>query len=357
MRRWVFEDSIGKFDIDLGDSHVQCGTVGQLSVSPDLELNYGFDRGSPELTRLVAQRYGGGSSDHVVITHGAQEALYLLYCTLLRPGDRVITFQPGWPQAWQAPQLLGFQVEVLALADDFSIDVAHLEEVDPRGLRLITMNSPANPTGRQIRPEELAALLRLAERADAYLVADEEYLLDLSTSPALLNDRVISVSSLSKVAGFPGLRLGWMYGPPGVVTACAKYKHLTTISNSVLCEALGAEVLLHWDRYERQYHRLTGPGLGLLQEFAARHPTQLRLAPPEGTPFAWLHLLTGESSLSFARRVLETGVLVMPGEVLGATGGIRISFAREPRVLAEGLARIENVLADRNGSRIGRTGI
>ncbi|HEY0169232.1 MAG TPA: pyridoxal phosphate-dependent aminotransferase [Jatrophihabitans sp.] len=343
MRHWVFEETIGKFDIDLGDSHVQCSTVGQFQISADLELNYGFDRGSPELIRLVAQRYGG-SPEHVVITHGAQEALYLLYCTLLRPGDRVIAFRPGWQQAWQAPQRLGCRVEVMDLAEDFSIDLAELAEVDPSGLRLITVNSPTNPTGRRIRAEEFTALLELAERADAYLVVDEEYLLDLSTSPAVLHDRAISVSSLSKTAGVPGLRVGWMYGPPEVVSACAEYKHLTTISNSVLCEALAADVLRHWDRYERQYQRLTGAGLGLLQEFTARHSDLLRLTPPEGTPFAWLRLLTGGSSMAFARQVLETGVLLMPAETLGTTGGIRISFAREPAVLAEGLARIEGVL-------------
>lgn len=343
MRRWVFEDSLGRYDIDLGDSHIQAGTTGQLSLPVDLELNYGVDRGTPELIRRVAERYGGPSAN-VTVTHGAQEALYLLYCTLLRPGDQVIAFRPGWQQAWDAPQRLGCQVRVLDLAADFSIDLDSLAAAAGPGLRLITVNTPGNPTGRQIRAHELDAVLALAERSDAYVIADEEYVLDLSNSIALGHPRVISVSSLSKIAGFPGLRVGWMYGAPEIVTACAEYKHLTSISNSVLCERLAVEVLARWPARIERYQQLTRPGLRQLEKFAWEHDTALRLVPPEGTPFAWLYLTTGESSLAFARRVLQTGVLVMPGETLGAPGGIRITFAREPGILAAGLSRISRVL-------------
>jgi aspartate/methionine/tyrosine aminotransferase len=344
MRQWVFEDSLGRFDIDLGDSHVQCGDLGDLALPARLELNYGVDRGSPELARLIAGRYGG-SADRVVVTHGAQEALYLLYCTLLRPGDRVVAFRPGWQQAWDAPDRLGCEQHVLDLADDFSIDLDALEAVTERGCALITLNTPSNPTGRRLRDGELDAILRLAERANAYVILDEEYVLDLSRSPATRDDRLVSVSSLSKVAGFPGLRVGWMYGPPAIVSACAQYKHLTSISNSVLCETLAVDILSRWDEYVRNYQTLTENGLRLLEEFTSRHPAELSLTPPEGTPFAWLALRTGESALAFARRVLDARVLVMPGETLGAAGGIRISFAREPALLAEGLARIEATLA------------
>ena len=343
MRRWVFEDSAGRYDIDLGDSHVQCGLLAQLTVPAELELNYGYDRGSAELRELVAGRYGG-DSERVVITHGAQEALYLLYCTLIRPGDRVLAFRPGWQQATEAPRRLGAEVVVVDLAEDFGLDLTVVERAAAAGLRLITLNTPGNPSGRAIRAEELAALRAIVERTGAYLVADEEYLLDLTDSVALSGPRTVSVSSLSKVAGLPGLRVGWMYGPAELVTACAEYKHLTTISTSVLCEALAADVLSNWERYRAEYDRLAGPGLSQLAAFTARHAETMRLRPPEGTPFAWLQLAPGVSSLELSRRMLDAGVLLMPGETLGKAGGIRISFARETSVLAEGLARFEQVL-------------
>ncbi|HEY2668051.1 MAG TPA: aminotransferase class I/II-fold pyridoxal phosphate-dependent enzyme [Actinomycetota bacterium] len=347
MRSWVFEDSLGRYDIDLGDSHVQCGTLGGLRLSGDLELNYGVDRGSLALRELIAGLYGG-SPEQTVVTHGAQEALYLLYRTLLRPGDRVVTFRPGWAQSWDVPRDHRCTVDVLELTGDFGIDLEAVAESVGRGdLRLVVVNTPCNPTGRRLRLHELEQLLVLVEAAGAYLLADEEYVLDLSASAAHHSERVVSVSSLSKVYGFPGLRVGWMYGPPDVVAACARRKHLTSISNSVLCEALACDVLAHRSVYADRYRQLVGPGLAQLHAWAGRTTAAVRLVPPEGTPFAWVHLLTGESALSFARRLLDVGVLVMPGETLGTTGGFRLTFAREPGVLAEGLRRIGTVLGSR----------
>lgn len=344
MRRWVFEDAVGRYDIDLGDSHVQCGTLQQLRVPHDIELGYGCDRGGRRLRGLIADLYGG-RPDSVAVTHGSQEALYLLYNVLLGPGDQVITFRPGWQPSWVVPSQLGCRVDVINLGPDFIIGIEAVAEAAGPGLKLIVVNTPGNPTGRVIGEPELRAMADLAASTGAYLVLDEEYSLDLSRSAAARGGRIVSVSSLSKVYGFPGLRTGWMYGPADLVAACVERKHLTSISNSVLCEALACDALARREFYLDQYSRLTGSGLGQLREWAARNAHAVRLVPPEGTPFGWLWLTTGEPSLSFCRRVLQTGVLVMPGETLGARGGFRLCFAREPDELAEGLRRIETVLA------------
>jgi aspartate/methionine/tyrosine aminotransferase len=344
MRRWVFEDAAGRYDIDLGDSNVECRTLSQLTLPAGLELNYGHDRGSPQLRDLVAQLYGG-SPDSVAITHGAQEALYLVYQVLLRPGDQVVTFRPGWQQSWGVPELLSCRVDALQLGPDFALDPDAVAAVAGPDLRLVVVNTPCNPTGRRVPPADIDRLVGLLAGTGAYLLLDEEYELDLAGSAALRHDRVISVSSVSKVYGLPGLRVGWLYGAPELVGQCAVRKHYTSISNSVLCEALAAGVLAERERYFAEYHRLTGTGLALVREWAAGHPTRLRLVPPQGTPFAWLHLSTGEPSLSFCRRALDAGVLLMPAETVGGTGGIRLCFAREPGLLAQGLRRLDAVLA------------
>jgi aspartate/methionine/tyrosine aminotransferase len=351
MRRWVFEDSLGRYDIDLGDSHVQCGRLRQLAIPADLELGYGVDRGGPALRGLIAGLYGL-PTDRVVVAHGTQEASFLLYSTLLRPGDQVITFRPGWQQSWVVPGLLGCRVDVLDLGPELAIDPAAVAAVAGPDLRLVVVASPNNPTGRRAGERELAALLDLVRRTDGYLLLDEEYALDLSASVAARSDRAVSVSSLSKVYGLPGLRVGWLCAPAGIAAACAEHKHLTSIANSVLCEALALDVLAHRDRYLHEYRRLVDGGLRLLQEWAARNADAVALVPPEGTPFGWLRLRTGEPALSFCRRVLDAGVLLMPAETVGARDGFRLSFAREPAVLADGLARIEAVLrATPAGSR------
>ena len=137
-----------------------------------------------------------------------------------------------------------------------------------------------------------------------------------------------------------------MYGPPAVVTACAERKHLTSIANSVLTETLAGTVLSRSADYVADYGRLCAEGLTLLRDWVDRHADRVRLVPPEGTPFAWLWLDTGEPSLSYCRRVLDTGVLLMPGETFGARGGFRLTFARGLDVLADGLRRAGDVLAE-----------
>lgn len=344
MRRWVFEDSAGRYDIDLGDSHVQVRRLSQLRAPADIELGYGVDRGGPRLRGQVAELYGG-SPDSVLVTHGAQEALYLVYATLLRPGDQVITFRPGWQQSWDAPARLGCRVDAVALGPDFALDVDAAVAAAGPGLRLVVVNTPCNPTGRAAGRDELSALLALVERYDGYLLLDEEYALDLRGSAAVAGDRVISVSGLSKVYGLPGLRVGWMYGPPEVVAACTREKHLTSIANSVLCEELASGVLDDRELFLKEYRRLTSGGLEQLTDWAAGR-AEVRLVPPDGTPFAWLHLTDRRSSMEFCRRVLDRGVLLMPAETLGGSGGFRLCFAREPQELAAGLRRIDRVLDD-----------
>lgn len=344
MRRWVFEDAAGRYEIDLGDSNVECGLLSQLTLPADLQFNYGHDRGSPRLRSLVAGLYGG-DPDSVAITHGAQEALYLVYGVLLRPGHQVITFRPGWQQSWGVPELLSCRVDALRLGPDFAVDPDAVAAAAGPDLRLVVVNTPCNPTGRRVERRDLDRIAALLAGTDAYLLLDEEYSLDLASSPALGSDRIISVSSVSKVYGLPGLRVGWLYGPPGLVSECVERKHYTSISNSVLCEELACDVLARRESYLADYRRLTGDGLREVRRWAAGHEGRLRLVPPEGTPFAWLHLTTGEPSLSFCRRVLDAGVLLMPAETVGGHGGIRLCFARELDVLVEGLRRIDTVLA------------
>ncbi|MFE3475593.1 pyridoxal phosphate-dependent aminotransferase [Streptomyces bacillaris] len=343
MQKWVFEDAAGRFDIDLGDSNMIPGRLDQLSVPPGLELDYGHDRGIGALRDRVADLYGGDCAS-VLITQGAQQALYLVYASLLSPGAQVIVYRPGWQQSWDITADLGCRVDCAPYRDDLTFDVEAAAALAGPGLRLIVANSPCNPTGRRIADSDLKGLLALAERHDAYLLLDEEYALDLRDSPAVGSDRVISVSSLSKVYGFPGLRVGWLYGPPEVVEGCARRKFLSTIANSVLCETLACDVLDHRDRYLRRYTEITRQGLDLVREFAHLNTDAVELVEPEDTPFAWLRLTTGERPLALCRRVLDAGVLLMPGETLGAFDGFRICFARDPGAVAEGLRRLGPLL-------------
>jgi len=345
MHRWVFEDAYGRYDIDLGDSNVECGQVGDLAVPGELVLDYGNASGTEALRAAVAELYGRGVAE-VGVTHGAQEALYLLYRTLLRPSDHVLVLSPGWRQAVAVPELIGCRVEVVEHLPTGHPHVGGAVGALRPDTRVIVINTPDNPTGKRIRPSDVDSLVAAARSVGAFLVLDEEYVVDLGAdSLAGRYERAVSVSSVSKVYGLPGLRVGWLCGPADVVTNAMDYKHFTSIANSVLAERLATQVLDRRAEFHARYARLVTAGRPILEDWAAAHPDRLRLSQPEGTPFAWVDLRGAGSSLDFCRAVLdEAKVLLMPAEVFGREHGFRITFAREPSTLRAGLARVDESL-------------
>ncbi|MFF7725821.1 pyridoxal phosphate-dependent aminotransferase [Streptomyces sp. NPDC008001] len=348
MRQWYFEEAHGHYDIDLGDSYVGGSRLSDHTMPADCLLDYGNGRGTTPLRSVVARLYGRDPS-HIGITHGGQEALYLLYRTLFSAGDHAVVFTPGWEQAEPVLSRAGCRVDAVGVTPDGRPDVAAaLRRIGPR-TRAVVVNSPCNPTGRQITAAGLRDLAEALRPHGGHLLLDEEYVADLGADSLVgAYEHAISVSSVSKVYGAPGLRVGWMCGPPGVVDAAMQYKHFTTVTNSVLLERLAAGMLERSEDHVRRYRQLIAEGLRTLEPWVDRHRGTLRMWQPEGTPYAWLHTPGLPDSLEFCRDVLHRqGVLLMPAEVFGAEHGIRLTFARDPDVLAEGLRRIETVLAGR----------
>ncbi|KAF3995936.1 aminotransferase class I/II-fold pyridoxal phosphate-dependent enzyme [Glaciimonas immobilis] len=350
IQDWVFKDALGRYDIDLGDSNAPCITLNSFGVLPPVVLDYGTDRGARHLREQVADLYGV-SAEQIGIAHGAQEALYLIYRTLVKPGDHVITTGPGWQQSWEAPRAIGCSVSIVPYGLGFNFDIAAIEAVIQNNTRAIVINAPCNPTGRMLSVTDRAALVRLVEERGLFLIADEEYLLDLKESLVHQSNNIVSVASLSKIYGAPGLRVGWLAATSAIVRDAMAYKHLTTISNSTLCETLGSLVLERQPHYILQYQGLMQQGLFILREWIQHHAIWVELVEPEGTPFAWVYLKSEETSLDFCRRVLKNSrVLLMPAEVFGEEKGLRITFARESEQLKVGLAGVSACFADTSHS-------
>ncbi|MDT0455675.1 pyridoxal phosphate-dependent aminotransferase [Streptomyces sp. DSM 41527] len=346
MRQWYFDEAHGHYDIDLGDSYVGGSRLSDHALPADCLLDYGNNRGTAPLRHLVAGLYGRDPS-HIGITHGGQEALYLLYRTLLTAGDHAVIFTPGWQQAEPVLSRAGCRVDAVGTTADGRPDIAAaLRRIGPR-TRAVVLNSPCNPTGRKVTADGIKELAEALRGHGGHLILDEEYVADLGTDSWVgAYENAVSVSSVSKVYGVPGLRVGWMCGPPEVVDAAMQYKHFTTVTNSVVLEQLATGILERREEHVRRYRQLITDGLRTLEHWAGRHRGTLRMWQPEGTPYAWLHTPGLPSSLEFCREVLRRErVLLMPAEVFGTEHGLRLTFAREPDVLAEGLRRIDAVLA------------
>ena len=345
IQQWLFDEAQGAFDIDLGESGIQYHHLRDLEPDPGFDLNYSQDRGDGRLRQAIGEMYGAGP-ENVIITHGSQEALYLFYECHLGPEDHVITFTPGWQQSWEVPVHLGAQVTKIALQqeDGYAIDWDAVSESMRDNTRLLILCSPNNPLGTALSESDWEQLERLRAKRGLPVLIDEEYLTDYRGS---VFGRVsgYAVSSLSKIYGFPGLRLGWLVGDREAVDRAVNLKRYTTVCNSSLCEQLALQVLANRPHYLERFARLCDGGLRLLRSWLKGQPS-LSLVEPQGTPFAYLTYDGSGTSAELCRRLLrEKGVLLMPAEVFEDRQAVRLTFGREPDILQPGLDRIGEVLS------------
>jgi aspartate/methionine/tyrosine aminotransferase len=345
IQQWLFTEAEGNFEIDLGESGIQYNCFHDLNLSENYGLNYSLDHGNVNLRSIIANLYQV-NLDQVMITHGSQEALYLFYRNLLNHGDHVITFSPGWQQSWEVPKYIGANVTILPLKKEFnySVIIEDVKNAITDKTKLIILNSPHNPTGYKIDTKIIDELINLCKIKNIHIINDEEYLINYGESIVNKSPHCSAVSSLSKVYGFPGLRLGWFVGDSNTVKNMVNYRRYTTVCNSYLCEQLAIQVLLDKDKYINTYQKLVEDGLSELKNWIKKHP-QLNLIEPQGTPFAYITFPDSVVTSKFSKHLMYTHkVLVMPAEVFEDQCAIRISFGRPLEILKSGLDRISKEL-------------
>ena len=194
-------------DIKLGDL--------QLNLE-ELVIAYGDHVGHPRLRALIAQD-AGVQPDDVLLTSGAATALFIVSTTLLGKGDRILVERPNYATNIETPRAIGAQIDFIQLQfeNGFRLSVDDVEkQVKAAKTKLISITLPNNPTGAVIPRADLDQLITLSESHGAALLVDETYR-DMTFANRLpvaasLAPHVISVSSLSKTYGLPGIRLGWL---------------------------------------------------------------------------------------------------------------------------------------------------
>lgn len=203
---------------NLAESSMPDRTLAQLRLELDLDrtlLLYGDHRGHPGLRALLAAE-GECHADQVLLTPGAAGALFIVATSLLEAGDHLVVLRPNYATNIETPRAIGAESSYVDLSFDrgWTWTVSEIAAAMTPRTRLVSITTPHNPTGIVFDSGELARLAALVRERGAYLLVDETYR-DLTLGvPApfasALGDRVISVASLSKAYGLPGLRIGWL---------------------------------------------------------------------------------------------------------------------------------------------------
>jgi aspartate/methionine/tyrosine aminotransferase len=294
--------------------------------------------------------------DTIVVTPGAMNALFSIYLALLEPGDEVLLPTPGFPNMDEMVRLLGGEPVFYRLdrAQGYLPSREQLEPLVTSRTKAIFANTPGNPTGAVFPADTVRGLAELAAERCVWLISDEVYdeliLDDLPhvSAAALVPDApVVSVYSFSKVYAMTGWRLGYCAAPPQLADVLRKLQEPQVSCPSAISQHAAEAVLRgprdEFDAMRAAYRERRDRAV----ETAAAHG--LDVFRTRGTFYMLVDIASsGLPARDFTLRLLdEFRVAVAPGEVFGPGGDglVRISFAVESDLLAEGMSRIARAIA------------
>jgi aspartate/methionine/tyrosine aminotransferase len=313
----------------------------------EMRLDYSEAVGTHELRSLIAATYAGCGPDNILVTTGAIEANFLLFNALLDAGDHVIVPYPAYQQLYSVPRALGCEVSLWNVGPEsgYRHDVEALAQLIRPNTRLIVVNSPHNPTGSVLSAEGARRVYVLADSVGARVMSDEAYRWltvpggDPMAPPMFEHGpRGISVGTMSKPFGLPGLRIGWMAAPKEIVSACWAMRDYVSLSPGKLNDAIAQLALRHREPIIERNTRIVTANLATVSEWIAGRAGFLSWTPPRGGLLALLRYRLEISSLELADRLAtEHGVLLAPGSAFGYEHYLRIGLGQDPGVFRAGL--------------------
>lgn len=320
-----------------------------------MRLGYSEARGTLALRSQLAETYATGQPDNILITTGAIEANFLLFNTLLEAGDHVIAPYPAYQQLYSVPQAIGCDVSHWKVGpeSDFRYDVDALERLIRPNTRLIIINSPHNPTGAILSETDIRRVYDLAESVGAVLLADEAYRwLQIPGGEALappvfdLGPAAVSVGTLSKPFGLPGLRIGWLAASPELAAQCWGMRDYITLSPGKFNDTLAQLALKHRDRIMARNSEIMATNLATATAWLADQADILSWRPPRAGLLALLRYELEIPSLVLANKLAtQYSVMLAPGSAFGYEHYLRLGIGQEPDIFKAGLAQTSACLA------------
>lgn len=317
--------------------------------------------GLPELRQAVATHYRHWQNltldpdSEIMITSGATEAIAGALMALIQPGDEVVLFQPMYDAYLPLVQRAGGVAKLVRLEPpEWRITADALAAVASDRTRLVLLNSPLNPTGTMIAPDELALLADFCVSHDAIAICDEvwEHVVfdgrhhrSLMAQPGM-RDRTVKIGSAGKIFSLTGWKVGWMCAAPAISSVLAKAHQFLTFTTPPNLQAaaafgLGKDIGYFEDMragYQRSRDRLaaglTGLGYSVL--------------PSAATYFLNIDLIASGVDMDdvlFARWLLEeAGVATIPVSAFYAEDAVRsvvrLCFAKQDATLDAALERM-----------------
>ena len=273
------EKGYGSILYNLAESSVRDLALKDLGLNLDeLVLFYGEHRGKKELRELIIDKNENLKTENVLVCQSAAMALFIIHTTLLSSDEHLIVIRPNYGTNLETPRAIGSQMSIVDLAfeHNFDLDIQQIEAAIRPNTKLVSITNPHNPTGKVFSEELIQALISLAEKHNFYLLVDETYRelnfqSTLKSYSATHSKQVISVCSLSKAYGLPGIRIGWIIcRDTTLMQQFLAAKEQMIICNSVIDEEIAYQALLQKDRLIPATHAHIRQNFEVLKQWFAQ---------------------------------------------------------------------------------------
>jgi capreomycidine synthase len=347
-------------EIDIGSSGVEDYSLADLrrllGIEPEeldaITLRDSTSLGGAEVRAAVADRWGTGDPERVMVTHGASEAIYLVLSTLLDPGDEIVALEPSYHSLTSVAQTLGCAVRgwPLRAEDGYVPDMGLLRQLINDRTKAVVVNFPHNPTGATLTPAQRDELVAVTADAGVHLVWDQAFR-ELTHDGEPLRDpghdhpRAISIGTLSKGYGLPGLRVGWCLADPDLLGRTLHLRDRMTLHLSPLVEFLATRVARGADLLLAGRLAQARRNLEVLRQWMRDNADVADMVEPRGGVCAFPRLRGHEDTTELCHRLArEHQVLLVPGACFGDTARVRLGFGGPAEPFARGLDLLGKVL-------------
>lgn len=320
----------------------------------NLTLKYTETNGGIKLRTEIAKLYAGVDPRQVIVFAGADEAIWVFFTAMLKPGDHVVVLWPAYEALYQLASLAGAEVSLVPLdPEDWSVHVDEVAKAIRPNTKFLVTNFPHNPTGSTVNHSTYKALIDLCRERGVTLVGDEVYNLlehkpEYRLTPAVEADETaVSFGVMSKAYALSGLRIGWIaIREPTLLRKLDEMNGLATPCKPAPSELLATMALRAKDRILARSHRIIDDNLPLMEEFFEDYGDHFRWVHPKGATVGFPELIGMNVEKFTEEYAKQEHVMVWPGMVFNYPGNnFRISYGRT--WVPEGLRRLRH-FADRN---------
>lgn len=354
-------------DLSVGEPHF--ATPQHIKDAAIAAINANFTRytavgGIAELKDAIIHRHAQdfGSAykrDEAMASVGGKHVLFNAISALVDHGDEVILPVPYWVSFKDIIRYAGGTCVLLKSDEDqgFRVTADMVARLVTSQTKLIMLNSPANPSGAVMSPEDMTEIVRFAAERGIWVISDECYVYLNYTgrefSIGSLNEyreRFVVVGSLSKTYAMTGWRIGYALAPAPVIAAMAKLQSQATSSPTAFVQKAAVAALRGPQEcvaeMRKDYIRLRDRVLAGLKTIPG-----IKCARPEGAFYVYPNISAFlgrgvKSPAEFARKLLhEAHVATVPGEGFGTNEHVRISYATSEKDLDRGIERLKGFVA------------